>query len=138
MKEGSLACVARRHPAGRPLFLLRPLASSAQPPAASHWPQRRPPQASHWGLRIDRERSGRHKTNLTLARTNDQLLYSLNCYQEGLAHEKWSCNPLVPRIALAKVEPAPNKLYSDKQTTAMLHVINLLWTKAPFLRHRLC
>ena len=142
MKEGSLACVARRHPAGRPL-----LPSSATglfcstPPAASHWPQLRPPQASHWGLRIDRERSGRHKTNLTLARTNDQLLYSLNCCQEGLAHEKWSCNPLVPRIALAKVGPggpAPNKLYSDKQTTATLHVINLLWTKAPFLRHRLC
>ena len=92
-------------PAGHCLFL-RPLASSA-PPAASHWPQLRPPQASHWGLRIDRERSGRHKTNLTLARTNDQLLYSLNCCQEGLAHEKWSCNPLVPRIALAKVGPAP-------------------------------
>ena len=34
--------------------------------------------------------------------------------------------------------PAPNKLYNDKQTTATLHVINLLWTKAPFLRHRLC
>ena len=32
----------------------------------------------------------------------------------------------------------PNKLYSDKQTTATLHAINLLWTKAPFLRHRLC
>ena len=28
--------------------------------------------------------AGRHKTNLTLARTNDQLLYSRNCHQEPL------------------------------------------------------
>ena len=42
------------------------------------------------------------------------------------------CATLVLRIALAKEKGAPKKLFCGKQTTAMLHVINLGWTKAPF------
>ena len=48
------------------------------------------------------------------------------------------CATLVLRIALAKEKAPPKKLFCGKQTTAMLHVVNLGWTKAPFLRHRLC
>ena len=83
MKGRSLACIARGHAAVRTLFGL----------ACGHWPllHLRPPiglnKASSGlplGPQIDRETPGRHKTNLTLARTNDQLLYSRNCHQEPL------------------------------------------------------
>ena len=55
---------------------------------------RRPPQASHWGLRIDRERPGRHKTNLTLATTNSCTLKTVT-KRNGRA-------TLMTRIALAR------------------------------------
>ena len=42
------------------------------------------------------------------------------------------CATLVLRIALAKEKAPPKKLFCGKQTTAMLHVVNLGWTKAPF------
>ena len=53
----------------------------------------------------------------------------------GAAHEKWSRNKLVPRIVqrLSTWDP-----YNDKGALWRLHVINLLWTKASFLRHWTC
>ena len=42
------------------------------------------------------------------------------------------CATLVLRIALAKKKELCPKLFCGKQTTAMLHVVNLGWTKAPF------
>ena len=53
----------------------------------------------------------------------------------GAAHEKWSRNKLVPRIVQRLPTWDP---YNDKGALWRLHVINLLWTKASFLRHWTC